>query len=446
MTDIERKQRELLLDLDEDMNWDSGMRECPGVDAMVMTEMPDYVKERLEELLADYINDENNYVVEGAIVECDQMSKEPVKMYYSDGKLGIRGEGGSADIEYNVSQYGVSLPCFELDPNETEIGRLHVIASVQGANGLRFATISDRSCLRDKIEKENMKEGKNVANLISMGNCKIMRNSDVLEINSRKGKAKIYGTCYCLMKPETQWVNPYCMESLVENNNKKQADVNYCYVDAHHHTMEWNTDAGQEEGLTRLSTLLCTRGGIITVVWSGQSIQSTNDEEVGEIGINDMNTKGTLSKEEIVVIATIYGEGTTYSEETRQALAHVIMNRIGVREWSEYKNATDIIKYTGFDAYDGSLYLEAKKYLENRDYSNEEIESVIDAVLPVYRGEKEDITNNAVLFYSPKAQEILNKQNPSIYKNPPSFVNDKTEEVCISGTEDDDIKFYKYKD
>ena len=129
MTDIERKQRELLLDLDEDMNWDSGMRECPGVDAMVMTEMPDYVKERLEELLADYINDENNYVVEGAIVECDQMSKEPVKMYYSDGKLGIRGEGGSAEIEYNVSQYGVSLPCFELDPNPDKPEKFFCISS-----------------------------------------------------------------------------------------------------------------------------------------------------------------------------------------------------------------------------------------------------------------------------------------------------------------------------
>ena len=59
---------------------------------------------------------------------------------------------------------------------------------------------------------------------------------------------------------------------------------------------------------------------------------------------------------------------------------------------------------------------------------------------------KEDITNNAVLFYSPNAQAKLHEQNPSKYKNPPGFVNDQVEEVHISGTENDDIRFYKYKD
>ena len=438
MEDIESKQKELLLDLDEEMDWDSGLRECPSVDAAAMTEMPDYVKERLEELLADYISDENNYVVEGASVTCDQMSNKPVQMYYWNGKLGIKGEGGSAEINYDLPENGVSLPCIELDSNEIEIGRFHAINSKQHANGLRFATISDRSCLRDKIEKENMKEGKDVANLISMGNCKIMRDSDVLEINKRKGRAKIYGTCYCLMKPDTQWVNPMCMESLMENSDNEQEDEEQCSHDEHHHTMNWNTEGGQEEGLTRLSTLLCTRGGIITFTWSGQSVQENSEEA------KEKDPDNILSEDEILFIATIYGEGGICNEKTWQALAHATVNRFGVREWREYTSVADIIKHSGFDAYGGENYLDAQEYLRNRDYSNEKIERMIDVVLPIYRGEEEDITNNAVFFYSPEAQKQLHEKDPSTYRETPDYVNDKTEEVFISGTEK--FKFYKYKE
>lgn len=362
MEDIESKQKELLLDLDEEMDWDSGLRECPSVDAAAMTEMPDYVKERLEELLADYINDENNYVVEGASVTCDQMSNKPVQMYYWDGKLGIKGEGGSAEINYDLPENGVSLPCIELDSNEIEIGRFHAINSKQHANGLRFATISDRSCLRDKIEKENMKEGKDVANLISMGNCKIMRDSDVLEINKRKGRAKIYGTCYCLMKPDTQWVNPMCMESLMENSDNEQEDEEQCSHDEHHHTMNWNTEGGQEEGLTRLSTLLCTRGGIITFTWSGQEMISIEEEQttgfqftleqlkacgwrkVSEEDLRKLNNAmtrfGVTSRESAyMMLATmlVESENCTVKFEGGDKLLNAIKNNTIEEVWKKYK-------------------------------------------------------------------------------------------------------------
>lgn len=433
MEDIREKQRELMLELDEELNWDSGLKECPGVDAMAMTEMPSYVEENLKELLAKYIDDDNNYVVDGAFVKCDQMSKEPVQMYYWNGKLGIEGEGGSAEIDYKLPEYGQSLPCFEVNPNEMEIRKFHAINSAQKTCGLRFGVISDRSCLRDKIEKENGHDSKDSVSLRSLGNCKIMRAADVLEINKRKYMAKIYGTCYCLMKPDAQWVNPYCMEGLVENTEESQC----CNTNEHHNTMKWSTEDGEEEGLTRLSTLLCARGGIITFSWSGQYVHDIQNKD---------NKYESLSNEEIMFIATIYGEGTNYSTETRQALAHAIMNRVGVREWKEYDTVEKIIQNTGFDAYNGSLYKEAKSYLENRDYSNETIESIIDTVLPIYRKEQEDTTNNVVLFYSPEAQAKLHELNPSKYKNPPGFVNDQVEEVYISGSENDDIKFFRYKD
>lgn len=487
MSDIKKKQKELVSDLAYEMNWESGLGECPGVDEAFMTEPPDYLKERLEKLLGEYIDDDNNYIVEGAYVTCDQMSKEPVQMYYRDGKLGIEGEGGSAEIEYEKPEGTIiSLPRFEIDITNKEIGSFHAINSKQTANGLRFATISDRSCLRERTDKmlEEERENKekeetekkkstvfkvgvrDIASLTSMGNCKIMWPSDVLKIKEKD--AQIYGTCYCLMQPGAQWINPYCMESIVENCDTEGNDTSellnqfasgadavlnkkICYHTSHHQTMKWDVDGREEEGLTRLSTLLCLRGGIITFTDSGQSIQKfyekdVVEEESIEVDVEGINIGDTLSEEEIIFIATIYGEGTTYSTETRQALAHTIMNRVGVREWSRQNTVTKVIQNTGFDAYGGALYKEAKAYLDNRDYSNETIESIINVVLPIYRGEQEDTTNNAVLFYSPNAQAQLCKQNPSKYKNPPSFVNDKVEEVVISGTENDDIKFYRYKD
>ncbi len=319
MSDIKNKQKELVLNLSSEMNWESGLADCPGVDAAFMTEEPpEYVKERLEKLLVEYIDDDNNYIVEGARVKCDQMSKKPVQMYYRNGKLGIEGEGGFAEIEYEMPEGGISLPCFEIDINNKEIGSFHVTHLGQMANDLRFATISDRSCLRERADKlkekrENSGEdGRDIASLTSMGNCKIMRPSDVSKIN--KEDAQMYGTCYCLMQPGPQWINPYCMESIVENcdtkeNNRSEllnqfaAGVNAimdgkkCYHTSHHKTMKWNVEeGGEEEGLTRLSTLLCLRGGIITFTDSGQSIQNNYEVKyTGAIGAN-VNVKEELLK------------------------------------------------------------------------------------------------------------------------------------------------------
>lgn len=293
MADIGEKQKELLMNLDEEMGWNSGLNECPGVDAAAMTEIPEYIGKILEEELAAYIDDKNNYVVEGAYLICDQMSKKPVKMYHWDGKLGIEGEGGSAEIAYTAPESGVSLPCFEVDPNATEIGRFYATNSKQTANGLRYGVVSDRSCLRDEIEIHNRTVAKGVGNLVSMGNCMIMKASDVMEIKKREGKAKIYGTCYCLMKPDFRWENPYCIEDLIGNCDSHSASRDFipisgidatldkprCVQTSHHKTMEWTTKGVPEEGLTRLSTLLCARGGVITVKWSGQIIKSVEDEK-----------------------------------------------------------------------------------------------------------------------------------------------------------------------
>lgn len=270
----------------------------------------EHIEECLSEMLSAYIGDSRNYIVDGAVLECDQMSSIPVQMYYKDGKLGIVGEGGSVETAYEMPPAGVSMPRFEVNPDETEICKFHALNAGQTANGLRFGVVSDRSCLRDKIEKENKEDGKDAASLRSMGNCKIMREADVLEIKKRQGMAKIYGTCYCLMKPDWQWINPYCMESVVDGCDTKPLNLTMplagidvelaapkCYHTSHHKTMKWDTKNGrQEEGLTMMSTLLCTRGGIITFKVSGQ-IYVENREDIQGIGSKDIvNVKEEIEK------------------------------------------------------------------------------------------------------------------------------------------------------
>ncbi len=43
-----------------------------------------------------------------------------------------------------------------------------------------------------------------------------------------------------------------------------------CVITEHHKVWEFDTQYGKKEGLTMLSTLLCTRGGVITIKVHGQ--------------------------------------------------------------------------------------------------------------------------------------------------------------------------------
>jgi hypothetical protein len=155
-----------------------------------------------------------------------------------------------------------------------------------------------------------------------------------------------------------------------------------------------------------------------------------------------------LKEEQILMIKTVYGEAANCSEASWEAVANVIMNRVGTREWKKYDTVTKVIKNSGFDAYTNpnDPYKTAEKYLYNRDGSNAKLEKLISIVLDVYNGKSEDNTNGAVLYYSPKAQAALHKKFPKSYPSlVPPWVNDKVEEVKVSGAGKDDFKFYRYK-
>lgn len=60
--------------------------------------------------------------------------------------------------------------------------------------------------------------------------------------------------------------------------------------------------------------------------------------------------------------------------------------------------------------------------------------------------EKEEPIKDIVLYFSPKAQKILNKKYPQLYSEKPKWNFDLLTEVKIKGLmSDDDFKFYKYK-
>lgn len=157
------------------------------------------------------------------------------------------------------------------------------------------------------------------------------------------------------------------------------------------------------------------------------------------------------SEEFKLLIATIYGEAATSSEIAWQSIACVVLNRIGVREWSRHKTATDIIKNTGFDAYThrNKPYITAEDYMkenQNSPGNNKIIEKMISCLTPIYLKKKSDITNRAVLYYSPKAQAALHKINPKVWKSTPNWNFNLLDEVNIpSLLSSDDFKFYKYK-
>lgn len=151
-----------------------------------------------------------------------------------------------------------------------------------------------------------------------------------------------------------------------------------------------------------------------------------------------------------ILIATVYGESASSSETAWQAIAFVIKNRVGSREWIHHKTVSEVIKKTGFDAHTqrNTPYVSAEKYLnENQDRigNNKRIERLIAILAPVYLDKKTDITSGAVLYYSPKAQAALNKLNPKIWKQEPNWNFSLLGEVTIPGLLiSDDFRFYKY--
>ncbi len=265
----------------------------------------EHIEECLSEMLSAYIGDERNYAVDRAEIECTEMCKVSHCIKYENGKTKLYNvlnapKGIERDYAPPGKEEGKAF-YFGRDTDTNKVRRLFTLHA-QGAsdNGIRFGTVVDRKCLRDVregvVEAVTPDDGIPAAceaNIISCGNCRIMRVSDIAEIEKRWDESMEYGTCYSLIKPVAEWLNPLCAESVAGNCDAENTlalntgliEVGptrpSCVITEHHKVLEFDTQYGKKEGLTMLSTLLCTRGGIITIKVHGQIYVDGSQHEEG---------------------------------------------------------------------------------------------------------------------------------------------------------------------
>lgn len=155
-----------------------------------------------------------------------------------------------------------------------------------------------------------------------------------------------------------------------------------------------------------------------------------------------------LNDEQKLFAATVNGEAAGSSEAAQRAVSHVIMNRFGINEWKEKPTVAGLLTRDQFSCIDdpkSQPFQEMKDYLNRRDFSNPNfepnprLERVIAAAMDVYHGKEPDFTNEAVLYWSPKAQEANGDPDPD-WAN-----SDKLLELTVPGTENEDFRWYKYK-
>lgn len=149
-----------------------------------------------------------------------------------------------------------------------------------------------------------------------------------------------------------------------------------------------------------------------------------------------------------VFLATIYGEAAMSSIRAWMAVASVILNRVGHREWKKYTTPFAVVTNTGFDAFSqkNAPYKIAYELLvtPNRIDSASPLSRLQSAIEPIYHG-TEPITTDAVLYWSPKAQAALRIVHPGIWREKPNWNFDLLEQVYPEGCEHDDFSFFRYK-
>ena len=98
--------------------------------------------------------------------------------------------------------------------------------------------------------------------------------------------------------------------------------------------------------------------------------------------------------------ATVYAEAGGQNRRSKQAVAHVMNNRIGTRpSWTDIE-AVISAKYQ-FDGYNNPMYKAAMNYYDNGICNNSieqaAMDECLDVVIPIYRGVEADITSVLVL-------------------------------------------------
>lgn len=137
-------------------------------------------------MLNYYIDDERNYILDGAVISCDQMSEKKVFVQFMRSGSRIRIEGTKETIPSDYKKPDGIGPDGHLEQpifshvGEDNIRKLHVVSgNSQSDNGIPFATVIERTCLRKEEAKGvNIEQGM-AASIVGCGNCKILREEDI---------------------------------------------------------------------------------------------------------------------------------------------------------------------------------------------------------------------------------------------------------------------------
>ncbi len=317
----------------------------------------EHIEKCLNKMLSAYVDDDRNYVVDYAEIECTDMCSLFHCIKYEKGKTRLYdlvkgGEGGYVERNYIPAGKKEGEIYYFGDRKELlNMRKLHALHAIEASvNGSRLATVVDNICLRDVkegVKKIDLPEdGLPItceANIVSMGNCRIMRESDIAEIEKRLDESIKYGTCYSLIKLTGEWVNPICTEDITGNCYEEDVGDEdnirpFCTEPDHHKIMKFDTKYGEEEGLTMLSTLLCSRGGVITIKVHGQiyldfSTEDDIEDRIQEL-MDSIEGKPVSSFDEICKLPTveilarlIYQEDRDMNEG-QNAVAFSIINRL----------------------------------------------------------------------------------------------------------------------
>ena len=150
--------------------------------------------------------------------------------------------------------------------------------------------------------------------------------------------------------------------------------------------------------------------------------------------------------EEKAAVCTVCGEAFHAADAVQKAIAHVIVNRIGTREWNRYQTSEEIVRYTGFNAceFRAKYFREAERYIDERN-GDEKFERVIRNVLPVLRKEEEDFTRGCVMFYSPRRYRLDQMRAGNYKRKVPDWDFSLLEKVRFPGLRGD-FAFFRYSD
>ncbi len=246
-------------------------------------------KRAIKELYSKYVEREEEYLVDGALLICDRATTE-VKI--------VRGQ----PVGYKSTK----------TYDERMTTRLTIIEGATEINGVRMATIKDHEM------NTNIKPFE----------CNCMyepNNEEAQEILDDLENCQKYGTCRKLMKLNDDW------ENMIQ-------DVKYF---SYNHP----GDTKNIEGITMLSMLFCSNGGMIMPVDSGQQVRVYyKDEEIEKDIRNGIYTREDFN----YLAATVVGEANTY--EGMVAVAYEILNRCKEQGKSIREVCTAPSQYTGFKA------------------------------------------------------------------------------------------------